>query len=141
MATPNLDESDPPSRQESVVGSETGYRLDEDPDRYRDFSQSTEETGLLGAGTHDEGDDDTGRIPNGNPALPDDQDFSHLPPWRRPSVCRWHSCLKTQCSQGALCSQRLGLVAARPIRSLHPRFWGFNRPEVEPVRRSLTLIV
>lgn len=83
MASRALDVSDPPSRQESVVGSETGYRLDEEPERYRDFAEVSEETGLLGAG--DDGDDPS-RTPTREDTWLADPDFEHLPAWRRPSV-------------------------------------------------------
>lgn len=86
MATDDSDFSDAASRQESIVGSETGFPMAAAA-RYRDEPESTEETTLLGAGAHDDdGGDDP--IPSKRDVWTDDPDFAHLPPWRRPSVCR-----------------------------------------------------
>lgn len=128
MATDGRALSDPPSRQDSVVGSETGYPMEDELASYHDhddFAEPTEETRLLGAGAHDDGDDDDPiPIGNGKDTLSGDPDFEHLPRWRRPSVCRENNALSSHNAAGLPCSQgatsRSGGFSAPTLSSPSP---------------------
>lgn len=84
MATNDRDGSDADSRSETVVGSVagSGYRMGE---THGEGIDASEETSLLGAGADESDIDELGR--QRTDSWVGWQDFTDLPPWRRPSVC------------------------------------------------------